>query len=303
MSELIRSLFKTAPLVHSGGNFRAMARRWRYCFRGLSLAPFTRQWFAFLQRPEFRHVAARHPHLFHKIQRPYLNLALTPAQRLEALKEHYGFMVASFSSEMLQQLYGSAGIPLAEIPMEGHENLMLRLSFSRFGQKEGDLHIDLIRATSGDEIYSLVFSVVKYRENEREIFIGGLQGRNCIDKESIVLITRRLFGLRPKGLLVFALQHLASCWKITRLRAVSDEMQVYTKTLRSRQLYASYNLFWSECGGKLCADGMFDLPSQFVPREWPTISAKKRRMYQRRYEMLDGIAHQMQMLFATIAVL
>jgi uncharacterized protein VirK/YbjX len=98
--------------------------------------------------------------------------------------------------------------------------------------------------------------------------------------------------LRPKALLLFALQSLAVVWGVTRLRAAGDATHIYRHWQKRRQLAANYDALWVESGGRLADDGMFDLPATFVPREISTLKVNKRQMYRRRYEMLTELAGQ-----------
>jgi uncharacterized protein VirK/YbjX len=124
------------------------------------------------------------------------------------------------------------------------------------------------------------------RPGRREIFIGGLQGfKTANEREYVVAVTRELFGLRPKALLVFALQQLAALWDVAAIHAVSNQ----TRNLRHRpkHIQADYDQFWRESGAALEPDGNFTLPVAFVPRDLASIKPNKRTMYRRRYQMLD----------------
>jgi uncharacterized protein len=82
-------------------------------------------------------------------------------------------------------------------------------------------------------------------------------------------------------------------WGVGHLRAVSDDLHIYRHFQARRNVVASYNQFWDECGGALAPDGIYDLPAAFVPREISAIRANKRQLYRRRYAMLEGINHQL----------
>jgi uncharacterized protein VirK/YbjX len=56
-----------------------------------------------------------------------------------------------------------------------------------------------------------------------------------------------------------------------------------------------------ESGGTLSADGIFELPAAFVPREIATIKVNKRQMYRRRYDMLEDIGAQIRAEISAIA--
>jgi len=285
-------LAETAPLIHPGRKPGSLFKQAKYCARGLILAPYYKEWFQFLQMPELAVVVRNHPYLYHKLQRPYLNRALNPRQRLEALKQHYRFVATRFSPAMMQEVYATPGRLLATLPLEGVGHFGLCLSCSR-KEKEGDLVIGLLNKDAGWVLFTLAFSITRFEDENKEIFIGGLQGNTRVrDKGLTISITRGLHGLRPKALLLFALQQLAAGWGVTRLRAAGDEMHIYRHWQKRKNLEASYDEFWIESGGKLADDGMFDLPAIFVSRDISTLKVNKRQMYKRRYLMLAEIADQ-----------
>jgi uncharacterized protein VirK/YbjX len=291
MKELVGTLLRTAPLIHRQASPGGILKRAKYCIRGLALAPYTSDWFEFLQAPELSLIVKNHPSLFQKLQRPYLHRNLNTSERLAAVKQHYRFVLAHFSVPQIEEVYAPEGKLLSEMPVEKVGTLEMRLTCNRM-QKEGDLTIGLSVKEDQRRIASLSFSIPKWDGGSKEMFVGGLQGDKGTSEEVVVKITRGLYGLRPKALLVFILQQLAGCWNISRIQAVCDEMHIYKHFQARRHVNASYDNFWVECGGTPGFDGIFDLPVAFVPREISTIRVNKRQMYKRRYAMLTAIADQ-----------
>lgn len=270
--------------------------------RGIGFLRLNRNWCEILQSSALAGISANHPCLYQKLQRPYLNCRLNTRQRFYALENHYHFVATCFSPGAIKKIYakpagskqGSAGpgILLAELPLEEVGQLGLRLGFS-WQEKEGDLAISLVNLETGVNLFSLTFSIPFFWPGAGEIFIGGLQGnKRANGKDEVVAITRGLHGLRPKALLLFTLQELAGIWGIARLRAVSDANHIYRHWQKKRPIAASYDQSWLESGGQLAADGMFDLPATFVPREVNTLKVNKRQLYRRRYQQMAGIGAQ-----------
>jgi len=284
-------LAKTAPLIHQVPTTGGVLKRIKYFARGIAFAPYTKEWFQILQAPMLAIAIQNHPCLFHKLQRPYLNRTLNTRRRLETLKQHYGFVATHLPMSLIKEIYATSGVLLATIPLEGVGPMGLRLGCSK-KEKEGEFSIVLVNEDLGAELFTLSFSVSRCEVDCKEVFIGGLQGSKSVNKDLPISITRGWHGLRPKALLVFALQELAASWEITSLRAVSDGMHIYRHFDKRRTLQASYDKFWIECGGELAGDGMFDLPVSFVPRDISSIRINKRKMYRRRYVMLAEIAAQ-----------
>ena len=193
----------------------------------------------------------------------------------------------------MKAVYASpAGLPLATIDLAEVGQFGLMLDYG-WHEKEGDLTLSLQDNRSGELLFTLSFSISNFEAGHQEIFIGGLQGnKSANDKDRIIDFTRGLHGLRPKALIMFTLQQLAMNWKITHLRAISDDTHIYRHAHKRKDLLVRYDEFWSECGGTLAPDGMFDLPVTPVEREISTLKANKRQMYRRRYVMLAEIADQ-----------
>lgn len=267
-------------------------KRAKYCFRGLALARYTREWLAVLEAPEMAFIVKHHPCLFHKLQRPYLLRTLNILQRLESLKQHYKFVVRHFSAALIEEVYAPAGKLLVELPLEKTSALAVRLCFSKM-EKEGDFTICLEIKKTQKRIATLSFSIWRCEGTDREILIGGLQGDKGINEDLVVAVTRGMFGLRPKAFLFYILQLFCGCWGIGRVRAVSDDMHIYRHFQCRRNVRASYDKFWVECGGAPASDGTFELPAAFVARDISTVRVNKRQQYRHRYAMLDKIREQL----------
>ncbi len=284
-------LVDTAPLVHREPTPGGIIKRAKYVARGVAFAGYTREWFDFLQQPEMAVIISHHPCLYHKLQRPYLNCILNTRQRLEALLQHYSFVLQNFSSETMKGVYATPGLTLASFFLEDLGEFELHLSYS-LKEKEGDLALGLVKVGSPKNWYTLSFSVWKYKAPQKEIFIGGLQGNHAMKKGLVIALTRALHGLRPKALMLFAVQQLAACWGLSSMRAVSDSAHIYRHFQKRKILSTRYDPFWLECGGKPADDDSFELPASFVHREISTLKINKRPMYRRRYEMLSDFADQ-----------
>jgi uncharacterized protein VirK/YbjX len=292
MFKTFKKLVTTAPLVYPRPGFQARFHRMKYCVRGLTHARCSQEWFDLLALPELAAVTRHHPYVFCKLQRPYLNRHLDVGQRLATLKQHYSFVAKQFSQSGMESIYADPGLLLAVLPVKDVGNFGVQLSYGR-QEKEGDLIVQLVNLDKDKRLFELSFCISKFDPQPRELFIGGLQGnRRNHDKDLIIAITRAMHGLRPKALLVFVLQQLAVCWKIAKIRAVSDDTHIYRHPHKLKELVTSYNEFWIDCDGTTGSEGMFELPAVFAAREISSIRANKRQMYRHRYVMLAEIARQ-----------
>ena len=290
---LLATLSRTAGRVHPDSNLGDRIARMKYCIRGL-LAPWrTNAWFAQLRSPELRVLVRTHPRIYSKLQRPYLHRRVTLAQRLRLLQEHYAFFSESLGADVRYAVSSPAGLLLAELPASDSSRYSLRLRYDDQFEKEGELTLALQDSVLGEAIFTLSFTVTCWNgggASASELFVGGIQGRKgANDRDEIVALTRSLHGLRPKALLVFAVQRLAEAWDIAGLRAVGDSEHIYRHFRKRRAIQTSYDSFWEECQGGRDADGNFTLPARPVFRGLEAIPANKRSLYRKRYAMLETL--------------
>ena len=237
--------------------------------RGLAWPAATAEWFQVLGNPALAAVVRHSPRLYQKLQRPYLTCRLHTAQRLESLRQHYQFILRHCSPARIREIHSPAGQRLARLPAADPGGYELRLQASAF-DKEGELAVCLC-GDRGVVLFTLTFTLLRCAAGGWEILIGGLQGNSCAnDKQLIITLTRHWHGLRPKALLLFALHQLAAGWKVRRVRAVGDATHIFRHWRKRKHIASSYDEWWREAGGQRAADGLFDLPARFVPRDIAT---------------------------------
>jgi hypothetical protein len=260
--------------------------------RGLAWPAATAEWFRLLEHPALAGVVRHSPRLYQKLQRPYLTCRLHTAQRLEYLRQHYQFILRHCSPALIREIHSPTGKHLARLPATDQGGYELRLMASGF-DKEGELAVCLC-GDRGVVLFTVTFSVARCAAGGREIIIGGLQGNSFAnDKQQIIALTRHWHGLRPKALLLFALHQLAAGWEVRRVRAVADATHIFRHWRKRKHIASSYDAWWREAGGQLAEDGLFDLPTRFIPRDLATLKANKRPTYRHRYRMLADLAAQM----------
>jgi len=154
--------------------------------------------------------------------------------------------------------------------------------------REGHLTLSLFKEDF--RAFTVSFSLVG--GSEAEMFIGGLQGRNSDGVLELYRnLTKDLAGMRPRDFLLEALRLVAVKLGVRHIYAVADDHKI------SRHEYFagkeaggfSYDDVWVERGGIRVAPTHFELPLAGSRRQLEEVSAKKRSMYRRRYEMLDQI--------------
>ena len=290
--------------MHPEPGFRDKLARLKYCVRALQHPRLTQEWFRLLDQSRLRPVTQRHPRLFSKLQRPYLHRRLSPAGRLEAGRQHYGFLLRRLGDDAWAGIYETEGLLLGWLPETGWGSYALRLLYRDQFEKEGDLVLALCEERRGEPLFTLAFAVGQPTSDAAELFIGGLQGcRQANERERIVELTRAWHGLRPKALLVFALQRMAQLWNCQAIHAVGDAEHIYRHTHKRREIRARHDEFWAESGGVPGADGNFRLPAAPTVRDISELPRGKRPIYRRRYAMLELLGADIQMALAGRAVL
>lgn len=296
-SNILAALIQTAKGVHPDPTISDYFARIKYCIRGLSRARLTAEWFAILRSPRLKPLVNANPHILSKLQRPYLHRRLGTKERLWALRRHYFFVNELLGEQLCREMYTGCGLVLANLDLSEAGTYSIRLGYASRFEKEGDLTLTLTDGLSGRPLFSLAFSLIAHGPDlECGIFIGCLQGHKFENqRERIVQMTRAMHGLRPKALLLFALQTLGRSWNVRRLRAVGDTEHIYRRYGRRRNFHAQYNDFWIENHGVQNEDGNFSLPAHHEQRDIATISPNKRSLYRKRYSMMDEIAAQIEM--------
>jgi uncharacterized protein VirK/YbjX len=281
--QLPAAMLAAASKIHPDPGMTGFKHRLKFLGRSLVSPWLTRDWLELWQTPKLLLLRQSHPRVLMKLQRPYLRRGLDAKEHWRILRQHYCFATKYFPAGAFGKIITSTGVRLAE-----NGPFSLRLFYHNIFEKEGELSLLFYDERRKAMVFALSFCVSLCRPGRREIFIGGLQGfKTANEREYVVAVTREFFGLRPKALLVFALQQLAALWDVAAIHAVSNQ----TRNLRHRpkHIQADYDQFWRESGAALEPDGNFTLPVAFVSRDLASIKPNKRTMYRRRYQMLDKL--------------
>jgi uncharacterized protein VirK/YbjX len=285
-------LLGTARSVHPEPGCKGMLARAKYVVRGLARPRLTAEWLAIMHSRPLGSLLRQYPHILNKLQRPYLHRRLGASGRLSVLRSHYQFVSEFLDEPAREEIFAPAGLLLATLPqIEGH--FTLRLFYSHFWE-EGEFSIGLFDNAHRAALFTLTFCIFNSgTDDAREIFIGGLQGLRANNmRELAVTLTRSLEGLRPKALLVFAVQRLAQSWGIGGIRAVARDEHIYRHYLKRKNFDADYDEFWLQCHGVALSDGNFRLPSAPPARNIDELPRKKRPIYRRRYAMLAELGEE-----------
>ena len=154
--------------------------------------------------------------------------------------------------------------------------------------REGQLTLSLFK----DDFRAFTVAFSFSRNPDLTLFIGGLQGRKSDAMLDLYRdLTKDFEGMRPRDFLLEVLRLFALKIGVRHIQAVAEDHKI------ARHKYfagkdtggMSYDEVWQDRGGKRVAPTHFELPLSGSRRPLEEVSAKKRSMYRRRYEMLDAI--------------
>jgi uncharacterized protein VirK/YbjX len=281
----LSELHKSITRVHPDPGWLGAWKRIKLVGRGLLFGRWNVRWQEYLHTPFMAPIAKAQPQLFLKVQLPYINRHYRAARRMEILRAHYDFLRDRMPEKLRQRLLLGEPLTLARWAMStGIYSLRLGIT-SKYWQ-EGELQLDLFHEGAQRALVFMHCSV----SGRSEIAIGCLQGAKPVEdptqisnQELISAFKRDMHGLRHKGLLVFALRRLAQAWSLQSVRAVSAQGQLW-----GVRVQADYNTFWTDEGGVLAPDGMFDLPLAPEAKE----RVRQRSKYERRDQCLEALGRE-----------
>lgn len=261
-------------------------------------------WQAWVKRREWRALrhaapgsqlaAAMHARrgMVHIIAWPYLHRAWSIRQRVDTVVAHYRQLERH---RWLQAPRGSRAV-LVAIGEPG-KGLSLQIDQPEWLAQEGELALNLFE---GDlRLYSIAFSF-GVRKGRPVVYVGAIQGRSVEGvSERYAELTRQFHGCRPRDLVLHALLMVAEAMGIEQVFGVCDFYRHFRQPRLLARLdknipTADYDEIWRDRGGVETVDGFFALDTRYSPRPLEDVPAKKRAMYRRRYELLDGLRTQLQ---------
>lgn len=257
--------------------------------RALMHARQTPAWLRLLNsHPAFSDYVRNCPRFLYKVYRPYGSLALTPDERLAAIRAHYEFVFQRGLGPLVAR--ASLG-PVALAACEGRSGLPyeIQLRTVNMFDREGELVLQL--AQEGRVIYTLAFTIAP-RVGRPAVSIGCIQGGKLDDaREAIRVATRDLHGLRPKQLMVGLVRQLGHEYGCERLHLVSNRNRVVYTAIRQGRVQADYDQLWEELGAVRNSVGDFELDcAALAAPDLAALPSKKRAEARRRHALLSGLA-------------
>ncbi len=275
-------------------------RSYMYGFLYAKRATF---WFNLLKSAEMIEVFKYRPKLYFKPFRVYMSTKWNWNQKIKIILDTYRFI--NNKSDLLKQfITNEKGIDIAEMNLKNGFILSIKLLYNDKFRKEGEIVLEINCEQLGGTIAEAAFSIEEIN-GKNIIRIGCIQG--CPSKllNATNLFQKKLFGIRPKALLLYTIQEISKGLCIEKLYGASDSIQAYNQKQfihihRIHGIRFDYDAFWLESGGLLDKYGWYDLPVKFTRKDISEYPTHKRAQHRHRYEFLDKYSEQINMVIKKI---
>lgn len=288
-----KSIVHQSKTIYSEQFAKSYHPIWIYRIKFIARALFYKKAFNYLvdniDASMLEMLCTRSHRFLEKPFRPYIIKNNPAINRSELVIDHYKTASELVSLTLMKQIYSdSKGLTL--ITFEINEILYtVKLVYEERYQKEGDMSLVLQSQDDGN-FYTISF-ILGHENGGRCIKIGGLQGPCSSESsnEKIKNLTRKLYGQRPKSLMVSLLNILAQIWEVETILAVKAQSHTYAaKRYRNGRIKTDYDALWIELGGTEYDRNFYSLSVNAPRRDIEVMSRSKRSMYRRRYEWLDN---------------
>lgn len=228
-----------------------------------------------------------------KPAREYMSTQWSSRKRIRCLKETY--QVIRDNHCLSDALTSKTGRVLASVSLPSIGRVDICLGHDSRFRKEGELTLAVVSSELGGKLTSASMSFQRDTDGTLQCFIGAVQGDEGPD--AIHAATKAMYGLRPKALVVWAVQEVARYLGVKVLFGVGSRIQMHRKKCLFylplfHAVMFDYDAFWTELGGKCEGDRWFRLPLVAHQRDRDEIKPNKRSMYAKRYAMMDDLSLQ-----------
>ena len=278
-----------AARIHSGESKATFFKRsLKFCANGFRHQNDLKSLFDSFKCPELTGVLEHFPALLEKPFHPYLRADWDLVQRRVAIETHFSIVKEIFGHNAYK-IYEPSGYQLFEFVAKTDEVFSVELFPGYLG--EGSMGIRLCD-DEGEELYSLTFHLD--REDSRTVTVGALQGPNDRVPErqaKISMLTKSLFGLRPKALMLEVLFMVTAKLSIHKVYGISNQghiyqSQVYSDVKRSKMTF-DLDSFWAEYNAVKSSEFLFEFPETIRRKAISSLKSSKRSQYRKRYAWLD----------------
>lgn len=239
--------------------------------------------YAVFDDPLLAPILAHSPSHGSRVLRSYLVRGLGAEERAHAVAYHFGAISSRITAASLHKIYLDSVILVSRSTPAGL--LVLRLADSAFLRREGELRLSL--ELDGRVLHLLALTLVSPARigidgtESLAIWVGCSKGpyshQESNVSESVKRATKAMQGVRPKALMLHAVQGLAEGWGTLGLYGVSNKGTVFASYLGlGKRIKADYDQFWEEYGGILVTPYAYRLPERPVAKDLSLVASNKR---------------------------
>ena len=284
----LKTLYKISQKINGTQNkFTVYRDHCRFCFRYMIAPSIAKEVQSLQEDKDIRALFDLRPKMYDQPTHPYVCVNWGKAARVKNLSCHLNFMSKRLG-EKSKHAYSEEGYKLFSIEGNHGEHYDVRLCPGEW--REGSLAISITNQNL-ESVYSTTFCIT---END-DLFIGCIQGaKSSVDNRSEVIksLTKAQYGIRPKALIVELAMMFARYYGLSNVYCVSNKGHVYSASdFRSRKqrkkVMFDYDAFCAEMSGIRQNRYQFKLPLESKRRDLSRLNRTKRKMYNKRYELLE----------------
>lgn len=275
----------------------ALQRRFRFLLRCVWWPGSASRWFRYIEdNPTLRSFSLIEPYIAAKPLSRYMRRNWRVRDRLNCILDHYQLM---FSCPKGQAVIATARAEGVIAQLEGKSGAgatyTIVLADCIDNRREGELRIEFRR--DGRRINCICGSFRKL-DGQMVFVIGTMQGARGEDAKQFVReVTKDLHQLRPRDLLMVALQSVAALFDAGKIMAPTQKHHIFSSRVK-----ANFDSLWTDLGGIMGARGDFELPLQPHYKSLEDIEPKKRAETRRRYALKRQIEQQISETFAETSI-
>lgn len=249
-------------------------------------------------------VSEKHQPFIVKAFYPYLVSQSSVQLSIERIVNHYQFVESYLSKPIVDHIYNPTTPPLdiMKICIEDAYYSVVLVS-DGWCKQEGEMSLRLLDP-DGEKIYMLHF-VIGFINGQRTMKIGSLQGpkSSSENRQKIKQLTKAVYGLRPKDLIVRTGLYIAKSWDVRTVLAIKNNQHIwfnkrYKKRKKGEQVRADFEKHWQELGGKAFNSNFMELPIEESRKDLQLVKRTKRSMYKKRYDWLDELQQSIKELMS-----
>ena len=269
-------------------------QQWKSFFAAFIDPGFASEWFKILMSSELVLIAAHRKGFYLKPFRVYMSIKWNKKQKVKVIRDTYRFAIDK-GDAFMQAIICSSGFEIARFKLSDSIDGFLCLGYDHLYRKEGELVFSFYSSEFDGMISSAAFSFEEIEGGRWLCRIGCIQGHKINDEYSAKVVQKMMNGLRPKSLIIFAVQEFVRQLGFTAIYGAGDTIQVYRKKHAihlpwMHNIEFDYNAIWVESGGQPADEGWYELPLTMVRRGYDEMKTHKRALYRRRYSMLDDLS-------------